>query len=249
MVEMVKIKANGKWDIILPKHRAERPEWHTEKGWERDRLDAINRLSNPGELIIDVGSEEADMAGLFALWKLDVFLIEPNERVWPNARAIWQANNFKAPAGWFVGFVSTDSSLPYGNQEQIDACIAASVIQEDGWPLCAHGPIIGDHGHKHLSQEIDTTQQETLDNLALKLGRKIDHITIDCEGSEYAVLQGAKRILTEDRPYIYLSLHSNFIEEMYGVTPDQVLAYIESFNYELEFLVEDHEQHWVGHPQ
>ena len=41
MTEMVSAKLNGKFDIILPKHRADRPEWYTEKGWERNRLDSM----------------------------------------------------------------------------------------------------------------------------------------------------------------------------------------------------------------
>ena len=32
---MVKAKLNGEFEILLPKHRADRPEWYTKRGWEK----------------------------------------------------------------------------------------------------------------------------------------------------------------------------------------------------------------------
>jgi len=31
MTKMIKATINGEFEIILPKHRADRPEWYTEK--------------------------------------------------------------------------------------------------------------------------------------------------------------------------------------------------------------------------
>ena len=33
MTEMINAKLNNEFEMILPKHRADRPEWYTEKGW------------------------------------------------------------------------------------------------------------------------------------------------------------------------------------------------------------------------
>src|SRR5882724_6033705 len=86
---------NGKWQLLLPKHRADRPEWKT--GWEVERLDALRASIEPGKLVFDVGAEEGDMSALYALWGAQVVLFEPNERVWPNIRAIWEANRLELP--------------------------------------------------------------------------------------------------------------------------------------------------------
>jgi len=56
-VEMVKCKLNGQFDIVLPKHRADRPEWYTEKGWERKRLDSMSKNIGEGDIVLYI---EAD---------------------------------------------------------------------------------------------------------------------------------------------------------------------------------------------
>jgi hypothetical protein len=38
MTEMIKVVVNGEFEIILPKHRADRPDWYQEHGWEKPRL-------------------------------------------------------------------------------------------------------------------------------------------------------------------------------------------------------------------
>ncbi len=43
MAEMIKCKINGKFDIILPKHRADRPEWYTDNGWKKKRLEHMHK--------------------------------------------------------------------------------------------------------------------------------------------------------------------------------------------------------------
>lgn len=44
MAEMVKCKVNGQFEIVLPKHRADRPEWFTDKGWEKERLKMMHGM-------------------------------------------------------------------------------------------------------------------------------------------------------------------------------------------------------------
>jgi hypothetical protein len=40
-MSMVKARLNGLYDIVLPKHRADRPQWYSTDGWERHRLEAM----------------------------------------------------------------------------------------------------------------------------------------------------------------------------------------------------------------
>ena len=52
---------------------------------------------------------------------------------------------------------------------------------------------------------IRTFETKTLDNLKLK---KVDILKIDVEGFEYDVLQGASKLLQEQKPRLILEVHS-----------------------------------------
>ena len=99
MTKMVKAKLNGLFEIILPEHRAARPEWYTEEGWEKARLEKLHeeikrqKLNKIKPVVYYVGAEEGEMSALCQIWGADVVLFEPNPLVWPNIRAIWEANN------------------------------------------------------------------------------------------------------------------------------------------------------------
>ncbi|MFL6193998.1 MAG: FkbM family methyltransferase [Thermoanaerobaculia bacterium] len=56
----------------------------------------------------------------------------------------------------------------------------------------------------------------TLDALCGELGLHPDLMKIDVEGYEIAVLQGAARVLREDRPVLFLEVHPQRIEELGG---------------------------------
>jgi hypothetical protein len=99
--EMVEALLNGSYRIILPKHRADRPEWYTEKGWERARLAALKEAIQTkyfyDPTIYYVGAEEGEMPALCQMWGAKVVMFEPNPLVWPNIRAVWEANQLPRP--------------------------------------------------------------------------------------------------------------------------------------------------------
>lgn len=183
-------KINGKWDIWLPDHRAARPEWPT---WEEKRLAHMNKTIKPGDVVYYVGAEEGDMCGLLAMWGAKLFLFEPNDKVWPNIRAIWEANNLIAPVCW-AGFASDITTQGGG------------VVS---WPASADGELIGDHGFKELKDPGDI-KQTTIDDY-VKYRDVPNVISLDVEGSEGKVLRGAEQTLRKYHPKIYLSLHPEFL--------------------------------------
>lgn len=185
---MKSIKINGKWDIILPDHRADRPEWPI---WEYKRLESMHETTKPGDLVYYVGTEEGDMAGLLAMWGAKLVLFEPNDKVWPNIKAIWETNNLDRP-DCIVGFAGDVSGPGY---------------MSSGWPECADGPLIGNHGFKELKDpgEVPIVKLDDLSPLVP------DMISIDVEGSEGRVLRGAEQTLRKYHPRIYLSLHPEFL--------------------------------------
>lgn len=249
MTEMIPTPINGRWNLILPKHRHDRPEWAT--GWERERLDSMHANVKPGDVVIDIGTEEGDISALLASWVINhndwansggVVLMEPNPRVWPNVRAIWEANGLPDPLGWWVGFAGPESELGTGDRyENWNG-------SDDTWPVCATGAVIGDHGFCNLWERPDI-DKITLDDLMVALDLKPDAITMDTEGSELRVLQGAERILTEDRPLVWISVHPEFSVDMYGTTRLDLLRHMQARDYICRWLATDHEEHWLFHPK
>lgn len=233
MIKMVKCKLNGQFDIVLPEHRANRPEWYTEQGWERKRLDHMHSTIKKNDVVYYVGSEEADMTALCALWGARVVLFEPNPKVWSNARAIWEANDLPTPFT-FQGFCSTETEI-----------IDQPNSFKKGWPECASLPIEAAHGFKELDKEATNYNQTRIDDI-VKQYLPPKHIMLDVEGSEGHVLRGAENTLREHRPNIYLSLHPEFLRENFDEWGAELRKWIIDIGYK-ETLIDYplHECHLV----
>jgi FkbM family methyltransferase len=228
---MREVLINGRWPLKLPEHRAARPEWDIANGgWEVERLNHMHQTIGFGDRVLYVGMEEADMCGLLASWGARVFMFEPNEAVWPNARAIWEANELPHPAGMFVGFAGRGNSDNWRD----------GYVNDDEWPECAYGPVIGDHGFKELcdpgERPIITIDQ---------LDWPVEAIALDVEGSEWEVLQGAEQTLRTYKPHIYLSLHPESLALLYNKYSAEVRRWIMDLGYR-ETLLEWplHEAHF-----
>ena len=231
------VRINGQWDLWLPEHRAARPEWTSTEGWERKRIDSMFANLKPGMCLFDIGAEEADMCGLWASWGCDVVLVEPNPRVWPNAKAIFEANGL-TPRGWFVGFAGTIETCPQSAEGWQTA--------RDGWPRCAYGEVIGDHGFCQLNERPDIPCT-TIDALARQFGDP-DALTLDVEGSELEVLLGAHRVLKEVQPLLWISVHPHFMADSYQRSVSRLWNELDAYGYKWRLLDYDHELHvfaWV----
>lgn len=236
MTKMRPTLVNDRWELMLPEHRYAREEWYW---WEAQRLAAMYHHIELGDVVYDIGAEEGDFPALYALWGADVVLFEPNERVWPNIRAIFEANRLVPHLkGAHIGFAGPDSrhSDDY------------KLLQ--GWPEAAFGPIIGDHGFCNLSERPDL-DVVTIDECWRELGApRPTVITMDVEGAEFEVLKGATETLAVFRPKVFVSIHQEFAREMYGMydVTLTIIRHMEIHGYEPHFLCTDHEGHWMFLP-
>lgn len=274
---MIPTTINERWTLLLPEHRAVRAEWPV---WEKERLAAMHEvLAHNGtltdgpeicrDLVYDIGAEEGDFPALWASWGADVVLVEPNPKVWPNIRAIFEANELEDRLrGWWVGFAGDSTSndgrsaaqlrdwieehvLDPGIESDVHEAVGAAAYSPARWPQCAYGRIIGDHGFLVLPERPDCPSR-TIDELAVEYGEPTV-ITIDVEGAELTVLRGAVAVLSESRPAVFVSVHIDmpWIDEKYpGDTGDKVAEYMQGLGYAGRHLATDHEEHWEWrHPE
>jgi FkbM family methyltransferase len=242
MAKMVKAKLNGEFEIILPEHRAERPDWYTEEGWEKPRLKALHkeilRQKKDGvtPVVYYVGAEEGEMPALCQMWGAKVVMFEPNPLVLPNVKAIWEANKLKKPLALFVGFASnvTDLSPPRPNP------LAVGFTEE--WPEATNGEVIGNHGFKELYLEADAFPQIRLDDVAKEVSSPTI-ISFDCEGSEWQVMKGAEEVMNTYKPTIFASISPEFMFHQFGQYSRDFRNWIMDHGYKETLLDYKHELH------
>lgn len=235
-VPMIDTTINGRWSLLLPEHRAARPEWVT--GWEVERIASMyDHLGDGGHTVYDVGAEEGDLPALWASWGNDVALFEPNVRVWPNPRAIFEGNGL-TPLATFPGFAAD-----HDGDRDIEHLGTRSTQL---WPTSSLGPLIGNHGFCNLCERPDIPRVK-IDTVADVIGPP-NACTLDVEGAELRVLLGAERVLTEHRPLVWVSVHPQFMMDTHRDTPDELFAYMTRLDYVAEHLATDHEEHWLFSP-
>lgn len=273
---------NGRWHLWLPEHRAKRAQWSLDNGgWETERLAAMHDVISvaplvefegdrfsplppiPRHLVFDIGAEEGDFPALWASWGANVVMVEPNPKVWPNVRAIFEANQLEDRVrGWFVGFAGTEPRAPawqpssyaqpgYARAGTTWPDTAVEGPQGVSWPVCAYGEVIGDHGFLALPERPDVPVA-TIDELADWHGPPTV-ITLDIEGAELVALRGAERVLSVAKPIVFMSIHLDecWIDRHYeGDTPEAIHEFMEDRGYVGTWLARDHEEHWqFRHPE
>jgi FkbM family methyltransferase len=228
------VRLNGRWSLDLPDHRSR--QWANP--WEPERIDSMHRHLTVNDTLYDIGTEEGDIPALCASWGARLVMIEPDPRVWPNVRACFTGNDLEGKVvGVFVGFAGPE-----------DRYESVPVRWELGsqWPECAFGPIVDDHGFMNLSERPDV-ESVRIDTLAALLPAPTA-ITVDVEGAELAVMQGAGNVLAWYRPLVWVSVHPEFMREMYGHTPDMLFRFMIERGYRYRLLAVDHEEHWLFWP-
>lgn len=236
---MPEVLINGRWRLRLPQHRADErgPKWETH---EYARLDAMHKAIRPGDIIFDIGAEEGDMSALLALWTGpfgEVHLFEPDARVWPNIKAIWDANNLKPPVGCFSGFAGHMSTLNWSNPD----------VRE--WPPGADGPLISDHGFCQLRERPDLNSV-TLDDYGTMFDIAPHVLTMDVEGSELQVLRGAEKMLRVCKPVVFVSVHPESMCLQWSQYENELYWFMEhELGYDRIYLDHQHERHvcWQHH--
>jgi FkbM family methyltransferase len=232
-------KINGKYELFLPVHRALRPQWDIKNGgWEVQRIEAMLQIIKSHDVVFDIGTEEGDISALIAKYTAcDMVLVEPNEKVWPCIKAIWQANDLKEPLDFYSGFFAND-----------DLATELSLLQKT-WNGITTDDIIGDHGFSELHDTLNNIPRKRLDSYCRDTGIYPTVITMDVEGSEFEVIKGAENILRAIRPTIFMSVHGAFMYEHHKQHIGDMLKFLHDCGYKHSVIEMDyHELHVLFEP-
>ena len=231
MTEMIKATLNGEFEMVLPKHRADRPEWHSDAGWEKLRLKSMHNHIGNGDVVYYVGAEEGEFPALCQMWGAEIVLFEPNPKVWSHLPLTWTSNNLELPMACIPGFAS-------------DKVNNLSHIYYNEWPPEAYDIIETAHGFKELYLEGDNYGQITIDSCVYDHGIKPPTaISLDVEGSEWRVLGGAEKVLREHKPKIWLSGHPEFMLQQWDESLYNLRQWIKGLGYTETILDYQHEVH------
>ncbi len=89
--------------------------------------------------------------------------------------------------------------------------------------------------------------RSTIDAEQAHVARKVTVLKIDVEGQELAVLAGATRVLTHDRPVVLVSAHPVALAAQ-GRAVSDVTALLAGHDYACRIVADDHEVHILATP-
>ena len=182
--------------------------------FEGGAVDLLRRLIHPGSVVIDVGANVGTFALPFARAAGSLHAFEPHPRV--RARLIENIalNNLRNTVVSDLALSDeTGSAVLFGaahaNQMQ------GSMVQRDP------------------SAESIVCPMDTLDNYVSRAAcDRVDLIKVDVEGAEHKVLLGAKNVLTEHRPALYVEVNPAYLGQ-FGSSPQMLGEYLRGLGYSL----------------
>lgn len=211
--------------------------------WEKDRLFSMEQNLKRGDVLFDVGSELGWQSAIYAKFvgAGNLCLFEPAAELWPTIREIWAANQLRVPKTTFCGLVSNrtmDENAP-------------ATVHEYYWPDPAFGEALKSYDNWAAIHSFLTTGQTSeisLDDFCELTGIIPTAITMDIEGAEMRALQGASKILTENKPLVWVSIHPEVRLRKYGTSRNEILSFMVSHGYSYQYLGVDHEEHYFFYP-
>lgn len=209
--------------------------WDVWDYWERARVKSMEKHLKKGDILFDIGTEQGwcDLVYANIVGPENMVLVEPTPDFWPNIKALWE-KNFPGigPNACYPGFFSDKSANGH-------------ITTHNAFPIESDGDLIDKNSYRNLWDKSHTKeiQQITLDEFVKNSGITPGAITIDVEGAEFLVLNGAKETLKKHDLKVWVSEHDDLALKDYAVYPGDVTIFMRSLGYYPEILSVDHERH------
>jgi FkbM family methyltransferase len=235
--------------LVAGRYKVKVPDWMNQydywPDWEVARFRSMEELLALGDVLFDVGSETGWISAIYAQFvgAEGMCLFEPTPELWPAIRATWKENGLATPRSTCCALVS-DADV------HADLLATSLMAVDHGWPAPSERTFLLENvKYNHINEDCHRRPQITLDKFVEISGIEPDAITIDVEGAEYHVLRGAEQTIRRCRPIIWVSVHDQFMVDRYKVWPSMLRLFMESCNYQGNFLAEDHESHYCYVPR
>jgi FkbM family methyltransferase len=213
-------------------------EWDAVAGdspWERSRLESMLGTLQPGDVVYDIGAEHGWMSAILGLrvGGENMVLVEPSQEFWPNIKGCWDSNDLATPLATVQAFAGVEETAS---------------IHVTSWPRHVDGPECHAMAYRHPNHHSESIATVSIDQLSKAIGHPPKGITIDVEGAELGVLQGAHHTLAHDRPNVWVSVHDDLMRKDFGTTPAELITYMRDLDYRMIDLGYDHEHHVYFRP-
>lgn len=218
--------------------------WDALDMWEDERLESMQKHIKQGDVLFEVGAEMGLFPAIFSKYMTEnVVLIEPTAEFWPGIKAIYERNQLKNPLLCWWGFVDDVKEFRGAGKEFSDNPSYNGFPEEN--ELIDYSQVIEKRKYQNLFDDEDYSQTPAvaLDRLCASTDTWPDHISIDVEGAELLVLKGAEQTLKEEKPLVWVSIHPDMLESLYGQSKEDVLFFMDDCGYDCEILAVDHETH------
>lgn len=233
------VKINGVWPLVLPDSSAD--EWignmeYHNNTWEMPRLRALERLIQPGTVVMYIGAYKGDMPALLASWGAKLIVMESTAAFWSLIKEAWELNGLPQPIGFWSGLVSKET------------IISGTLPPLDQWPNRTAPYEEGKVGFSHLAEsgkDIGNYPQINIDEFVRLSGIVPDIITMDVEGSELEILKGTIDTIDKHKPTFMLSVHPEFMYHNHGTYERELHDLLRDRKYTGTWLDYDHEHHWL----
>lgn len=208
--------------------------WDVYDYWESERIHSMQKHLKQEDVLFDIGAELGwcNLAYAHMVGPEYMVLIEPTPEFWPNIRALWEKNFQYPPMGCYSGLFSNRTTHETSITEVSHT-----------FPREAEGDLLGHLSYKYIHEHGEVIPQIRLDDFVKLTGITPSALTIDTEGSEYPILEGAEDTLRNNSLKVWVSEHDDMALKHYGVTKGQLEEYMKNLGYTREFLAEDHEVH------
>lgn len=211
-------------------------DWDVFACWERERFHSMRDHLTRGDVLFDIGTEQGWCNLIYAdiVGPENMVLIEPTPQFWPNIRATWERNYSQKPLACYAGLLSNVTDT--------------KVKTFKPWPAASTGLLIDRNKYQYIHEHDAVVKQLTLDDFVARSGIVPNALTMDVEGAELLILQGAENTLAEHQPIVWVSVHPDLMERDYQATAADVHYFLENLGYTATHLATDHEEHWLYLP-
>jgi FkbM family methyltransferase len=203
-------------------------QWWVFWGLQDATREKLYSLVKPGDVVLDVGTNIGETLLHFARLvgrNGRVYGFEPDEKNFANVQRNISLNDFRNVEVFKLGVSDTRASQ--------------RLYRVDAHNLGMNRILNDDEAVSF--EDFTVIQTDTIDNVVSKKGlAKVDLIKIDIEGFEMHALRGAKNVLQEFRPALFIETGYSRLLKL-GTSPAEMMDYLARFGYKIFLATTDEE--------